>query len=307
MHSRRFVPLVALCALALIPGACADVARDASRRSDVALVSAFVDAFGDTIHAGAGSARVVSLNPATTELVYLLGGEARLVGRTRWDAYPEGVTRAPDLGDGMRPSVEAILAARPDLVLLYASEENRAARDALRRQGIATLTQRLDRVADFAAAVEQLGLALAAEAQARVVRDSVLATLDAVRARCRDCVRPRVLWPLWDAPLMAVGAGSFLHELLDIAGAENVFADLAAPSPIVTFEEVLRRDPDVVLVGPNRADAFRRDPRWQSLRAIREGRLLVYDTLLVGRPGVRLGEAADHLERLLRPVRAGLR
>jgi ABC-type Fe3+-hydroxamate transport system substrate-binding protein len=289
----RFVPFAAILAAVV---ACATPASDTPTDAPTHL-----DDFGDTIVAGRAQ-RIASLNPATTELIFAMGAGDRLVGRTHWDAYPDRATQVPDLGDGMRPNIEAVFAARPDLVLLYASAENRAARDAFRRAGIATLTLRIDAVADFARAMEHLGTTLGDSSRAAAVRDSVLTSIDRARALTQGRGAPRVVWPLWESPLLVVGRGSFLHELLDVAGAQNVFGDLDAPSPPVTFEEVVRRDPDVILVGPNRAATLAADRRWRTLRAVREGRVLVYDTLKVGRPGVRLGEAALHLATLLHPV-----
>jgi iron complex transport system substrate-binding protein len=287
----RFVPFAAIVAAVV---ACAAPGGDGAPAS---ASDAPRDDFGDPIVAGSAQ-RVASLNPATTELVAAVAGVERLVGRTTWDAWPPAVQDVPDVGDGMRPNIEAVLAVRPDLVLLYASAENRAARDAFRRAGIPTLTLRIDAIADFTRAMDALGTVLGDSAAARLVRDSVLTSVATAAARVAGD-GPRVVWPLWDAPLLVVGQGSFLHELLTAAGAENVFGDLDAPSPSVTFEELLRRDPDVILTGPQRAARFRSDPRWRTVRAVREGRVLVYDTMVVGRPGLRLGEAAQHLVDLL--------
>src|SRR5690606_25592122 len=87
--------------------------------------------------------------------------------------------------------------------------------------------------------------------------------------------------------------------LLDIAGAVNVFADAEQPSPAVSLEEVARRNPDVILAGPNNARKIRESPLWQAVPAVRAGRILVIDTTIVGRPGVRMGEAARFLRRAL--------
>src|SRR6185369_14535664 len=86
--------------------------------------TAVTDDFGDTIVVGQTPRRVVSLNPATTEIVFAIGAGDRLVGRTHWDLYPAAASKVPDLGSGIRPNVEAVLGARPDIVLLYASIDN---------------------------------------------------------------------------------------------------------------------------------------------------------------------------------------
>jgi iron complex transport system substrate-binding protein len=280
-----------------------DTSASAARGAGAAAKAAALrtDDFGDTVPSRLAARRIVSLSPTTTELLFALGVGDRVVGRTRWDSYPDSARLVPDLGDGLRPNVEAVLAARPDLVVLYASADNRAAASTLRGAGVATLSLRVDRVEEFRRAARLLGALTGAEARARAVVDSVDATLARVRAATAGRPRPTVFWHVWDAPLITIGRGSFMTELVETAGGKNVFGDLPDPSPQVAFEELLRRDPDVVLAGPEGVARLRADASWRRTRAVRAGRLLVVDTALVGRPGVRLGEAAVSLARLLHP------
>lgn len=292
-----------LASLAFLFAACAD-RRKAPAPGDSAVegaVSHPIDDFGDSLRVGRRPTRIVSLNPATTELLFALGAGPRLVGRTAWDLFPDSARLIPDLGDGIRPNVEAVLATRPDLVVLYASADNRAAARTLRAAGVTTIALKIDRVADFRRAARLLGAAIAEPARAATVIDSVDRTLARVRAVTAGRHRPRVFWHIWEAPLITIGSGSFMNELVDVAGGENVYADLPAVSPQVAMEDLVRRDPDLILAGPLRARALRADPAWQQTRAVREGRVLVVDTILVSRPSVRLGEAALSLARLLHP------
>ena len=245
--------------------------------------------------------RIVSMNPSTTDLLFAVRAGPRLVGRSRWDVYPDSAALVPSLGDALRPNVEAVLGARPDLVVLYASEDNRAAYDRLREAGTGVVALRIDRIEHFDRAARLLGeLTGNAEAGATVA-DSVQRTLARVRSATRGVTRPRVFWHIWDAPLITIGRGSFLSQLVDIAGGRNVYEDIEAPSQQVTFEDVVRRDPELVLVGPEGGGTLARDPAWRAIRAVREGRVRIVDTTLVARPSVRLGEAAVHLARLLHP------
>ena len=245
--------------------------------------------------------RIVSLNPATTDILFTVHAGPRVVGRSKWDLYPDSARLVPSLGDALRPNVEAVLGANPDLVILYASEDNRLAYDRLRDAGIAVLSLRIDRIEQFERAARLLGRVTGnTDAGARVA-DSVLATLTRVREATAGLQRPRVFWRIWDAPLITIGRGSFLSQLVDIAGARNVYEDIAAPSQQITFEDVVRRDPEFVLVGPEGNETITTDPAWRALRAVREGRVRIVDTTLVGRPSVRLGEAAVHLAELLHP------
>ncbi|HEX6315371.1 MAG TPA: helical backbone metal receptor [Gemmatimonadaceae bacterium] len=260
-----------------------------------------VDDAGDPLPAPAPRSRIVSLIPATTEILFALGAGPRVVGRTRWDGWPPEVADVPDLGDGIRPSIETVIRAQPDLVLLYASGDNRDAARALRAAGITVISLRIDSIAEFERATLLLGDVVAEAARARTVVDSVRATLERVRQATAALPRPTVFMLAWETPLMTIGAGSFLSELVEIAGGRNAFGDLEGPSPQVSFEEVLRRDPEFILGRPETAGKLSSNARWRQLPAVREGRVLVMDTTLVGRPGVRLGEAAVSIARLLHP------
>jgi ABC-type Fe3+-hydroxamate transport system substrate-binding protein len=258
-----------------------------------------VDDFGDTLRLSAPATRVVSLNPVTTELLFALNAGQVLVGRTSWDLYPEAAKAVTDVGNGMGPNVEAVLGQRPDLVLLYASESNRLATQQLRAAGVMTLTHRTDKIADLQRVIPIIAGALGADSLGRLVADSVGNSVESVRALPRPADTLHAYWHIWDAPLLTIGGGSYLSELLAVAGAHNVFDDVAQPSPQVSMEEIARRDPDVVLAGPNAAERIRTSPTWRSVRAVREGRVIVIDTTIVGRPGVRMGEAARFLRRVL--------
>jgi len=283
-----------LAAIALGAMGCAAPARDHAAEGAPA---GLVDDFGDTLRLSRAAQRVVSLNPVTSEAIYAIGAGDRLVGRTHFDGTPAAVKQVADVGNGLQPNVEAVLALRPDLVVLYAAEGNRAAAAALRRAGVQTLTLRTDRIADLSRALHALAVAVGNPAAAQPVVDSVRRSLDAARAT--PAHPPTVFFHVWDAPVITIGGGSYLDELATLVGARNVFGNLAQPSPQVTMESVAQRNPDFVLAGPTAAARLKTDPRWRAVPAVRDGRVLVVDTALVGRPGVRMGEAARSLRALL--------
>src|SRR5690242_20254146 len=149
------------------------------------------DDFGDRIAEGASPRRIVSLNPTTTELLYAIGAGDRLVGRTTWDLFPPQVRNVPDLGPGLRPNVEAVLTAHPDLVILYASDDNRDAARRLRAVGVHVVAYRVDRIADFARVTRALGALTGDTAAARITVDTVQRTLARVRAATDTVSRPK--------------------------------------------------------------------------------------------------------------------
>lgn len=293
----------------LFVAACTDVDRSGAvqTRSATARIGApsDTDDFGvpftiDTL----SGARVVSLVPAATEIIFAIGRGDRLIGRTTWDLFPDSARLLPNVGDGIRPNIEVVLSAKPTLVVLYASTENRTAAEAFAQAGIAVLAIRVDRIADFERLTRQLGVTLNAQVRAQQVVDTVTMTLDKVRAVVAGAKRPGVVWPLYDSPVYVVGKGSFISEVLEIAGADNIFADLDKPSPEVTVEEIAHRNPAFVLTSPSGADRMRANAKWQPVRAVREHHVLVVDTLLTTRPTVTLGMAAVSLAKLLHPDRA---
>jgi ABC-type Fe3+-hydroxamate transport system substrate-binding protein len=290
---RALVTPVAMVAYVFV----AVVACDRTRAPRTAALT--LDDFADTVRTGTPATRIVSLSPVTTEILFALGAGHRVVGRTHWDLYPDAARAVTDVGNGMQPNVEAVLGVRPDLVVLYASNTNRGAAKQLRAAGVATLALRTDHVADFRRTVILRARAIDDPLAGTRLADSVENSMRAVRARPRPATPPTVFWFIWESPLYTIGRNSYMSELVDIAGARNIFADLDAVSPQVTREEIVKRNPDFILTGPENAAKLRASSLWQAVPAVREGRILVVDTTLVGRPGVRLGEAARHLRALI--------
>ena len=274
----------------------------AACRKEAAVAHPEADDFGDAIVVKSVPQRVVSLNPATTDLIFALGAGKRLVGRTHWDVYPAEAVKVPDLGSGIRPNVEAVLGARPDLVILYASNDNRAAATAFRTAGVNTISLKIDHIDDFHRATRTIARVLGDSARGAAVSDSVRKTLERVRRETSGLPKPTVFWHIWDAPLITIGRGSYMNELVEMAGARNVYGDMAETSPTVSIEDVIKRTPQFIIAGPEGSREVSADPRWSQVAAVKSKRILIVDTAIVGRPSVRLGEAAVLLAKLFHPT-----
>lgn len=267
-----------------------------------------VDDAGVPVAEGPPPARIVSLIPATTELVFALGAGGRLVGRTTWCDYPAAAAAVPDLGNGLEPNLEAVAGSRPDLVLLYRSASNRTAAERLRGLGIPVLELLTDQTADLFRVTRLLGSVLGRQAAA----DSLLAAVqqDLEAASAGDVPadhRPSVLLLSWDRPPIVLGSGSFLSEILDRAGARNAFADLAVPSAPVSIEAVAARDPDWLLSTGAEPPALAGRPEWQGVRAVRLRRFLNVEGSEFNRPSPRIGSAVRQLRRVLEAAGSGSR
>lgn len=238
--------------------------------------------------------RIVSLNPAATELLFAIGAGSDVVGRTAWCDYPPEAKAVPSLGDGINPNLEAIVARKPDLVLLYTSGQNAEAARRLANLGIPSLRFRTDSLSDVPRLARVFGRLTGREASADSVARAFEADLAAatVPAPAR---RPTVFLLVWDQPPMTVGRGSFLTELIERAGGENVFADVASSSAPVSIEAVAARNPDVILLLGNEPPAFAERPEWQVVRAVREQRFVRADGSEFSRPSPRAPQAIRRL------------
>jgi ABC-type Fe3+-hydroxamate transport system substrate-binding protein len=256
-----------------------------------------VDDGGAAVTLAAPPRRVVSLIPATTELVFALGAGDRLVGRTSWCDFPPEAARVPDLGNGIGPNLEAVVAAKPDLVLLYKSGANRAAVERLRGLGIPVLELATDRMQDFDRVARLVGRALGVGERAESLVTST--ERDLAAATHIPSFRPSVLILVWDRPPMTLGRGSFLSEIVDRAGARNLFDDIATSSAPISVEAVVARDPDFILVSGTGEPAIASRPEWQSVRAVRERRFLHVGGSEFNRPSPRVAAAVRELAAAL--------
>lgn len=253
-----------------------------------------VDDAGDTVAVRAPAARIASLIPATTEILFAIGAGPSVVGRTTWCDYPPAARAVPSLGDGISPNLEAILASHPDLVLLYNSTRNADAALRLRSAGIAAVRLNTDALADVGRIAKLLG-----RATGRVdAADSVAAAFDTALAAASVAAagtRPKVLLLVWEQPPMTIGRGSFLSELVERAGGRNLFDDVAKSAGAVSIEAVAARDPDLILTAAEGPASFILRPEWQVVRAVRERRLIQVKGSEFNRPGPRSPGAVREL------------
>lgn len=246
-----------------------------------------VDDAGDSVAVRAPATRVVSLIPAATELLFAIGAGASVVGRTEWCDYPPEARPVTNLGPGINPNLEAVLSVSPDLVVLYNSAQHAAVAARLRELGIPAVRINTDALADVGRVGRLLGRLTGHVGGADSMSaafDTALAGASAAGAHER---RPRVLILVWQQPPMTLGRGSFLSELVERAGGENAFGDIASSSAPVSIEAVSARDPDLILTAAVGPASIVERPEWQVVRAVRDRRLLRISGTEYDRPGPR--------------------
>jgi iron complex transport system substrate-binding protein len=259
-----------------------------------------VDDAGDSVAVPAPATRVVSLIPATTELLFAIGAGSAVVGRTRWCDHPREALRVPDLGPGINPNLEAILSVDPDLVVLYNSAQHAAVATRLRELGIASVRLNTDALADVGRVGRLLGRLTGHADEADSMGAAFDTALAAASTRGGPRAKPRVLILVWEQPPMTLGRGSFLSELVERAGGENLFGDVPSSSAPVSIEAVSARDPDLILTAATGPASIAGRPEWQVVRAVRERRFLQVSGTEYDRPGPRSPGAIRRLAARLR-------
>jgi iron complex transport system substrate-binding protein len=277
------------------------------RAQESAAARTVTDETGRSVEVPADVKRIVTLAPNLTEIIYALGLEDKLAGDTDYCDTPAAARTKPHVGSVLNPSLEAIVALHPDLVLAVANSGNRKETvESLDRLGVPvyamdphTVRDTLDsirHIADLAGAAKQ-GTELAARLQAR---------LDALQARLEELPLAHVLFVIWDEPLITIGQNTLIADALRWAGAESVIASKQY-WPEVSLEEVVRLQPDYIVFADEHTDSksgqlsqLRLRPVWKSLRAVELGHVVTVSEEIT-RPSPGLIDVIEQLAREVHP------
>ncbi|MDM0048544.1 ABC transporter substrate-binding protein [Variovorax sp. J22R115] len=242
--------------------------------------------------------RIVTLLPSLTESVCTLGACERLVGVDRYSNWPDSVRALPQVGGGIDPNVEAVVALKPDVVLLAKSSRVTERLEAL---GLKVLVLEPKSHADVRRVLDVLGKVLGTNDAQRVwgaIDASVSAAAQSLPAGVRDT---RVYFEVNSTPY-AAGEVSFIGETLARLGVRNIVPASLGPFPKLNPEFVVRANPDLIMVGERSAQGMEQRPGWAGIRAVREGRICRFtaaESDVLVRPGPRMGEAARLMARCL--------
>jgi iron complex transport system substrate-binding protein len=257
---------------------------------------------------GSPPRRIVSLVPAVTEMLFAIGAGPQVVGVSSFDRDPPEVTRLPRVGALLDPDLESILALTPDLVVVYGSQDE--LRTQLARTGTPVFLYLHGGLEGIFDTLQRLGEQTGRADAAKTVSEQLRADLAAVQKSVAGRKRPRVLLVFGRDPdtlrnVWASGGVGFLHELLQIAGGDNVMADVQREGLQVNVEQILARRPEVVLElrADARPDADREALRpWQTLSAltaVRNGRVHFLSGSDLVTPGPRIARATERIARAL--------
>ena len=317
---RRFSKTRVICALAIVQlaivGCFSDRHRDtinlpssessseasagATSASSTAPVT-IVDRLNRTTRFDSAPRRIVSLSPATTELVFALGAGELLVGSTDYCDYPEQAKSIPRVGSGPlgTVSLEAIVGKQPDLVLCK-FDTHQPLVESLERLNIAVVAVGPESLEEFFEEARWLGQALQRNEQAEQLIQSMTVRKEQLATKSSANRKLRVFYQVWNDPLMTAGKGSFINQLLELASLENIVDATIGRYPRVSPELVVERDPEIIIVPSSPANPVNLEtiygrPGWQGVSAVKNRRVLVVNSDIISRCGPRMLDALEQI------------
>jgi iron complex transport system substrate-binding protein len=263
----------------------------------------YVDGIGRQVLLPRHPQRIISLAPNVTEILYLLGAQDRLIGNTIQCTWPEEAKRKPKIGDLLNPNYEVILAAKPDLVIASTAGNDRNAVMKLSGLGapvyvaaprtVERIFQSVEDIARITDCTER-GLQLVAQMKERLER---------IRLRISDLPPVRAFFITWLDPLLAPGKNTFENDVLSLAGVISITADIPQYYPRYSLEQILVKDPDVILTVKQEGNPipdFKKIAGWRDLRAVRRGKVYIL-TEYLQHPSPLFVDGVEELAQKLYP------
>ncbi len=247
--------------------------------------------------------RIVSLAPSVTETLFALGVGDRLVGVTTYCDYPPQARLVPKIGSFVSPSVEAVLAKQPDLVV-GVRETDREKIKRMERMGLRVVVISVASLKETFRSIHSLAGIVGREEAGEKLLSQLQGQIDRIRARIAGAKRRRVLMLVGQRPMVAVGKGTFIDELLTLAGGENIAGAAPQPWPHLPMDYVVAKAPQVIIEGGMGSEREAPGKNWAdlgSIPAVRDGRIYSYASDKILRPGPRVGEALEEIARLIHP------
>jgi iron complex transport system substrate-binding protein len=258
-------------------------------------------------------ARIVSMAPNLTEILFALELGERIVGVTQDSDYPPAALAKPKVGTFWQPNIEAVIATKPDLVVALAFEQQRDLARRLKRIGYDCLAVEIERIDDLFGAIAAIGKAAEAQDQAQELSNEMKAAIHRLQTATAGLPKVKVLWVVQREPLRVAGRETFVNEMIELAGGENAIGPTLHKYPPIGAEEVIAARPEVIIepaMLPGALDEQHRQAisywsRYANLPAVTNGRICVIDGDTVSRLGPRLYLGIEEIAKCLRPELSG--
>lgn len=268
-----------------------------------------VDSAGREITLSSTAKRIVSVAPTNTEILYALGLGEKIVGVTDFCNYPAEALDKPKVGGFMDLNLERIVELEPDVVLGTIGVQGPLIRN-FEEVGINFISIEPSTVDGLLDSIELVGRITGAEEAAKELASSMRVRIDAVREKVKDIPedeRPTVFYETWNEALMimTIGPGTYIHDIIEIAGGKNIYADAASNWPQIDSESLIARNPDVIISamwGRQSPQEIKSIETWKEISAVKNDRVyIVSDMDLWSKLGPRIVDAVEEMAGYLHP------
>ena len=258
-----------------------------------------------TVTLDSPAARIISLAPSMTELLFSLDVGENVVGVVEYSNYPEAAKQIPIVGRFDRLDVERILSLQPDLIISWQSGNPRGAIQRLREMGYPVYTAEPVTVASIADTLLRLGTLTGQTGKAEALSATIHDTLNGLQTQYADASPVSVFYQVWHNPIISVGGEELINDMVTVCGGENIFADLPV-GPAVNLEDILSRRPQVILASgpsPDRPDWLDLWQQWPSIPAVADNHLYAIPPDLVQRHSMRALQGLEQMCTLIDQAR----
>jgi iron complex transport system substrate-binding protein len=254
-------------------------------------------------------ARIVSLAPNLTEILFALGLGEQIVAVSNDSDYPLKAANKKKIGTFWQPNTEAILAARPELVVALWFEQHKAVADSLKRLGYRILTLKIEKIDELLTAIQKIGDATDRKPQAEQLLKKLSSQLNELQLKLGSAKKVKVLWVVQAEPLRVAGRNTFINELIELAGGENAIGNTLQQYPPIGAEEILTCGAETIIQSAmgtgNMAEQQKAAEifwsRYANLPAVKNNRIYVVEPDTVTRLGPRLYQGVELIARCLHP------
>ena len=266
----------------------------------------FEDALGRKITLDEEPQRIVSLAPSITEILYYLGLGDRVVGVTQFSYYPPEATLKPKVGSYVDVNVEKILTLSPDLVIGTMDGNEAEKVYLLEEAGIAVFIINPRNVREAIETVATVGHVCGVPEKGVALSQQLSQRVDDIIAKIRGRTKPLVFLQINLKPIMTVNRNTYIHDLIELAGGENMAKDESITYPRISLEEVIRRKAEVIIIISMERDGQFEEAkldwqRWTTIPAVKNGRVHLVNADIIDQPSPRVVEGLEALARLLHP------
>lgn len=262
------------------------------------------DGFGNKVTIEKQPTKIISLAPSHTEILFALGLNNEIVGVTNYCNYPEEASAKERVGDAFNVNIETILELNPDIVIQYGPGKEDV-NSKLRNSGIALLSYEPESIDEVIDLIEEIGEITNTMIQAKAITVDMMSKRDYITNRVSQIEeKAKVFFEIWDEPLQAAGPGSFVDELIHLAGGENIASDAESAYAQFDLEQVIERNPDVYLMSEEletkTLDSVKSRPGYSEINAIKNDRVYILDSL-ISIPGPRIVDGLEIVARSIYP------